>query len=121
MPKFERGRSKTGGRKAGTPNTATGEVRAPAQRLLNSPKYRRAFRARLEELPVASLLDAARARSGLVNVVAVLIPQAPAAHGGFLEWGDLPVLDAETAAAIAPLLEAVSLRAALGELAATCH
>jgi hypothetical protein len=70
------------------------------------------------ELPVHALLDAAQARGGLVNVVAMLIPHPPAAHGGFLEWGDLPVLDEATAAAVAPLFEAISLRAALGELAA---
>lgn len=48
MPRFETGRPETGGRKAGAPNATTGEVRARSQRLLNSPKCRKAFRARLE-------------------------------------------------------------------------
>ena len=70
------------------------------------------------EFPLHALLDAAKARGGLVNVLAVLVPHPPAANGGSLEWGDLPVLDEATAAAIDPLLEAFSLRAALRELAA---
>jgi hypothetical protein len=57
-------------------------------------------------LPVHALLDAAKARGGLTNVLAVLMPHPPAAHGGFLKWGDLPALDEATAAAVAPLLEA---------------
>jgi hypothetical protein len=57
MPKFETGKPKTGGRKAGTPNATTGEARALAHRLLNSPRYRKAFRARLEAGQLAPALE----------------------------------------------------------------
>jgi hypothetical protein len=70
------------------------------------------------ELPVHALLDAAQARGGLVNVVAMLISHPPAANGGFLEWGELLVLDEATATAVAPLLEAALLRTALSKLTA---
>ena len=40
---------KTGGRRAGTPNKATREIRDAARRLLEEPAYLRSVRARLVE------------------------------------------------------------------------
>jgi hypothetical protein len=71
------------------------------------------------ELPLEELLDAAKPHGdGLIRVLAALVPHPPAAHGGFLEWGDLPVLDEATTAALAPLLEAALLLVVLGKLTA---
>ena len=68
---------------------------------------------------MAELLDAAQAHGdGLVHVLAALVPHPPAANGGFLEWGDLPVLDEAAAVALAPILAAAQLLAALDKLTA---
>jgi hypothetical protein len=49
MPKVETGKSNTGDRKAGAPSATTGEIRAPVHRLLDSPRYQKALRVRLED------------------------------------------------------------------------
>ena len=46
MP-FEPGHKKHSGRRAGTPNKATGEAREAARRLLDDPEYQRSLRKRL--------------------------------------------------------------------------
>jgi hypothetical protein len=46
MP-FEPGHKKQGGRKAGTPNKASGEAREAARRLLDDAEYQRSLRKRL--------------------------------------------------------------------------
>lgn len=44
---FQKGKKKTGGRKAGTPNKATVEIKELAQSLLEDPAYRKALTRRL--------------------------------------------------------------------------
>lgn len=46
MP-FEKGRTKTGGRKAGTPNTGTVEMKTFALALLEDPDYQQRLRVRI--------------------------------------------------------------------------
>ncbi len=45
--RFQAGRSKTGGRKRGTPNRTTHDVRVMAQRLVQDPAYRSTLAERL--------------------------------------------------------------------------
>lgn len=47
MAKFEPGHPKLGGRKRGTPNRATAEIREAARRLLEDPEYQAGLRQRL--------------------------------------------------------------------------
>ena len=47
MPRFQKGRAKTGGRKPGVVNKATVEIRETALSLLEDPRYQERLRERL--------------------------------------------------------------------------
>ncbi len=47
MGRFKRGHAKIGGRRKGTPNKSTGDIRAVAREILEDPAYLRSLRLRI--------------------------------------------------------------------------